>query len=199
MGRQGERQDDWVSVAEELADGRWLAEPFDQDSASDDDRVATAHSGRAKMQAQGPDQRSAMADGSWMAWTAAGIAGIWVAVALISIFARDMVSGSEQEHLSVAAFVTWIWGLVATGAFLWTMGRPRGNATRRPVWIGLSVTTVAVWLVAAILSITLPVFETGSDPTRLPIGAMVAPVAAAMLTIVGGITAGVFAGPPADT
>jgi hypothetical protein len=61
------------------------------------------------------------------------------------------------------------------------------------------VTTVAVWLVAAILSITLPVFETGSDPTRLPIGAMVAPVAAAMLTIVGGITAGVFARPPADT
>jgi len=70
------------------------------------------------MQAQGPDQRSAMADGSWMAWTAAGIAGIWVAVALISIFAPDMVSGSEQEHLRVAAFVTWIWGLVATGAFL---------------------------------------------------------------------------------
>jgi hypothetical protein len=65
-----------------------------------------------------------------MAWTAAGIAGIWVAVALITIFAPDMVSGSEQEHLRVAAFVTWIWGLVATGAFLWTMGRLRGNATR---------------------------------------------------------------------
>jgi hypothetical protein len=159
--------------------------------------VATAYNGRAEMQT--PDQRSTMADGSWMAWTAAGIAGIWVAVALISVFAPDMVSGSEQEHLPVAAFVTWIWGLVATGAFLWTMGRLRGNATRRPVWIGLSVTTVAVWLVAVALSITLPVFETGSDPTRLPIGAMVAPVAAAMLTILGGITASVFARPPADT
>jgi len=150
------------------------------------------------MQTQGPDQRSAMAEGSWMAWTASGIAGIWVAVALISIFAPDMVSGSEQEHMPVAAFVTWLWGLVATGALLWMMGRLRGNAMRKPIWIGLSMTTVAVWLVAVILSITLPVFETGSDPTRLPIGAMVAPVAAAMLTILAGITAGVFARPPAD-
>ncbi len=148
------------------------------------------------MQGQGPDQRSAIADGSWMAWTAAGIAGIWVAVALISILAPDMVSGSEQEHMQVAAFGTWLWGLVATGAFLLMMGRLRGSATRMPVWIGLSVTTVAIWLVAAILSIALPVVETGSDPTRIPVGALVAPIAAAVLTIVAGITASVFARPP---
>jgi hypothetical protein len=107
-----------------------------------------------------------------------------------------LVSGSEQDHLPVAAFGTWIWGVVATGAFLWIMGRLRGSATRKPVWIGLSLTAVAVWLGAAILSITLPVVETGSDPTRLPIGAIVAPVAAAMLTILAGIVASVFARPP---
>jgi hypothetical protein len=38
-----------------------------------------------------------------MLWTAIGIAGIWVAVLLISLFAPDLVSGSEQEHLPVAA------------------------------------------------------------------------------------------------
>jgi hypothetical protein len=72
----------------------------------------------------------------------------------------------------------------------------RGDAARRPIWIGLSVATFAVWLVATILSITLPVVETGSDPTRLPIAAMVTPIAAALLTALAGIIAGVFSRPP---
>jgi hypothetical protein len=79
------------------------------------------------MQTPEPERRSAMADGSWMAWTAAGIAGIWVAVALISVFAPDMVSGSEQQHLPVAAFGSWLWGLAATGAFVWAMGKLRAS------------------------------------------------------------------------
>jgi hypothetical protein len=148
------------------------------------------------MQASESERRSAMADGSWMAWTAAGIAGIWVAVALISIFAPDMVSGSEQQHLPVAALGSWFWGLIATGAFIWGMGRLRGSAARKAIWTGLTAATLIVWLVATIASIALPVVETGSDPTRLPIGAMVAPVAATVLTALAGITAGVFARPP---
>jgi hypothetical protein len=148
------------------------------------------------MQASEAGRRSAMADGSWMANAAAGIAGIWVAVALISIFAPDMVTGSEHQHLPVAALGSWFWGLIATGAFLWGMGRLRGNATRRPIWMGLTVATLAIWLVATIVGIALPVVETGSDPTRIPIGAMVAPVAATVLTALAGITAGVFARPP---
>jgi hypothetical protein len=144
----------------------------------------------------GSDRGSVTADGSWMAWTVAGVVVIWVAVALISVFSPDMVSGSEQEHLPVAAFATWISGVVGTGAFFWMMGKLRGRVTRRPVWIGLSVTTMAIWTVATILSIVLPVVETGSDPTRLPVGAMVAPVAAAMLTALAGITANVFSRPP---
>lgn len=143
-----------------------------------------------------PADRPPMADGSWMAWTATGIAGIWTAVALISVFAPDMVSGSEQEHLPVAAFGTWLWGLVATGAYVWSMGRLRGDAARKPIWIGLAGATMAIWLVATILGIALPRVETGSDPTRLPIGAMVAPMAAMVLTTLAGIVAGVFSRPP---
>jgi hypothetical protein len=143
-----------------------------------------------------PRTSSAMADGSWMAWTAAGIGGIWVAVVLISVFAPDMVTGSEQEHLPVAAFGTWFWGLVATGGYLWAMGRLRGNASRRPIWTGLAVATLAIWLIATVLSIALPVVETGSDPTQIPIGAMIGPVAAAVLTGVAGITAGIFSRTP---
>jgi hypothetical protein len=37
--------------------------------------------------------------------------------------------------------------------------------------------------VATVLSIALPVYVTGSDPTRLPIGAMVSPVAAASVNV----------------
>ena len=143
-----------------------------------------------------PDRRSALADGSWMSWTAAGGVGIWIAVTVISLFAPDMVTGSEHEHLAVAAFSTWLWGLVSTGAFVWSMGKLRGDATRRPIWIGLAVTTLTVWLVAAILSVSLPVVETGSDPTRIPVGAIVAPIAATVITMLAGITASVFARPP---
>jgi hypothetical protein len=141
---------------------------------------------------------SEMADGSWMLWTAAGIGGIWLAVVLISLLAPDMVSGSEQEHLPLPAFTTWLWGLAATGSFVWAAGRLRGSASRRPIWIGLAVTTLAVWLVATILSITLPVHETGTDPTRLPIAALTTPIAATVLTTLAGITAGVFSLPPAS-
>ena len=146
-------------------------------------------------QATGSGRQQASADGSWMAWTAAGIAGIWVAVALTSLLAPDMVSGSEQEHHPVAAFSTWVWGLVATGAFLLANGKLRGDASRRPIWVGLAAATLTVWLVATILSLALPVFETGSDPTRVPIGAIVAPVAAALLTGLACVTAGVFSRP----
>ena len=87
-------------------------------------------------------------------------------------------------------------GALSTGAFVWSMGKLRGDATRRPIWIGLAVVTLTIWLVAAVLSVSLPVVETGSDPTRIPIGAIVAPIAATVLTVLAGITASVFARPP---
>ena len=132
------------------------------------------------------------ADLSWMLWTAIGILGIWVAVLLISFLAPDMVSGSEQQHLPVAAFATWVWGVIGTMVFLWAMGRLRGSASWQPAWIGLSVVTLAIWALATILAITLPVLTTGSDPTRIPFAAFLAPIAAAMLTALAGVVANVF-------
>jgi hypothetical protein len=143
------------------------------------------------------ERRAATADVSWMVWTAIGIAGIWVAVLLLSLLAPDLVSGSEQDHLPVAAFTTWFWGGVGTLVFLWVMGRLRGSARWQPIWIGLSVVTLGVWAAAVILGITLPVTETGTDPTRIPFAAIFAPVAAAMLTALAGAVANVFRGGPA--
>jgi hypothetical protein len=138
------------------------------------------------------DRRAATADLSWMLWAAVGIGGIWIAVLLISLFAPDLVSGSQQEHLPVAAFTTWFWGGVGTLVLLWAMGRLRGHARWQPIWIGLSVVTLGVWAVATILAITLPVMVTGTDPTRIPFAAFFAPPAAAMLTALAGTVANVF-------
>jgi hypothetical protein len=138
------------------------------------------------------DRGAATADGSWMVWTTIGIVGIWIAVILISLFAPDFVSGSEQELLPLAAFTTWFWGGVGTLIFLWAIGKLRGNAKWRPTWIGLSVVTLAVWGGAAIIGIAAPVLETGSDPTRIPFGAFFAPVGAAMLTALAGVVTNVF-------
>jgi len=73
-------------------------------------------------------RRTTTADLSWMLWTAIGIGGIWIAVLLISLLAPDMVTGSEQQHLPVAAFATWFWGGIGTLVLLWAMGRLRGNS-----------------------------------------------------------------------
>jgi hypothetical protein len=144
------------------------------------------------------DRTAAAADPSWMLWTAIGIGGIWVAVLLLSLLAPDLVSGSEQEHLPVAALTTWFWGGVGTLVFLWVMGRLRGSARRRPIWIGLSVVTLGIWAVATILGSTLPVIETGTDPTRIPLAAIFTPMAAAMLTALAGAVANAFSSGPAD-
>ena len=142
------------------------------------------------------DRRTTTADMSWMLWTAIGIGGIWVAVLLISLLAPDLVSGSQQEHLPVAAFTTWFWGGIGTLVLLWAMGRLRGGASWQPIWIGLSLATLGIWAVATILGITLPEMVTGTDPTRIPFAALFAPPAAAMLTALAGAVANVFRGGP---
>jgi hypothetical protein len=144
------------------------------------------------------DRRIAAADGSWMLWTGIGIVGIWVAVVLISVFAPDFVSGSEQEHLPMAAFTTWFWGGIGTLIFLWAMGKLRGSATWRPTWIVLTIVTLTVWAAATVIGVAGPVFVTGSDPTRIPFGAFFAPAAAAMLTALAGVVTNVFRRGPGE-
>ena len=141
-------------------------------------------------QADSEDRRVTAAELSWMLWTAVGIGGIWVAVLLLSLLAPDLVSGSQQQHLPVAAFTSWFWGGVATLVLLWAMGRLRGSW--QPIWVGLSVATLGIWAVAVVLGLTLPVLVTGTDPTRIPVAAIFAPVAAALLTALAGAVATVF-------
>jgi hypothetical protein len=124
------------------------------------------------------ERRTTTADGFWLLWTAIGIGGIWVAVVLISLLSPIWSPAPNRS----TAFTSWFWGGVGTLVFLWAMGRLRGDARWRPTWIGLSSVTLGIWAFATINAIALPVVETGSDPTQIPVGAVVGPVAAAMLT-----------------
>jgi hypothetical protein len=124
-----------------------------------------------------------------MAVTTGLLVLIWVAVLVISLFAPDLVSGSQQEHLPLAAFTAWLWGAIGTVAVLWTMSALRGDGANRPFWVGFGVAVAAIWIVATVLALVLPEFETGSDPTLIPFAALFAPLAAAILTGLAGLVA----------
>ena len=126
---------------------------------------------------------------SWLGWTAATVASIWASVAIISVFAPDMISGSEQQRMPIAAFTTWLWGLGGSVASLVPMARLRTDVGRRAFWIMLSGATMAIWAVAMLVSVFGPTMVTGSDPTTIPLAAMIAPVVAMLATVAAGIVA----------
>lgn len=114
---------------------------------------------------------------------AAGIGIVWAAVIVISVFSPDMVTGSQHDHIAIAAVFTWIWGLIATRFIFTELAALRGHSDRFPdAWLLVGGIAV-VWIAAAVVSVVAPEFVTGSDPTRLPIAAMLAPIAAMLLTV----------------
>ena len=118
-----------------------------------------------------------------LAWALAATIVVWIAVVVISVFSPDLVSGSEQQHLPVAAFGTWLWGTVATVAVLVGGGLLR-RAGEALWWVAPAVATVVIWVVAALASVFAPTMETGTDPTTIPLAALIAPVVAALLSCV---------------
>ena len=78
-------------------------------------------------------------------------------------------------------------------------GCRRGAARRKPIWTGFTVVVAVIWLVATVLALTLPELETGTDPTKVPLGAIFAPLAASVLTAIAGVLAVVFGHGPPET
>lgn len=109
------------------------------------------------------------------------VAAIWVATLLFSVFAPDLVSGSQQEHLPIAGLTGWPWAAAATGYVLMAT-RVRDAADDPRVWLGFEVSVVVIWAVVALAGIFAPELVTGSDPTRVPLAAIVAPVAGLVAT-----------------
>ena len=107
-------------------------------------------------------------------WWVSAVASILLATTLLSIFSPDLVTGSAQEHLPIVAMLSWFWGLLAIAYLAFVRS---GRATPS---LGLSV--VILWLCVCMTSIFAPEMVTGSDPTRIPIAAMVAPILGCLAT-----------------
>jgi hypothetical protein len=115
----------------------------------------------------------------------AGIGVIWLAVTVISVFSPDLVTGSEQDHIPIAAMITWVWGVIASRSLVITLLDERGRPHRfGSVWL-LTGDVAAVWVVAAAVAVFGPEMVTGSGPTNVPICALLAPIAAMVLTTTG--------------
>lgn len=112
---------------------------------------------------------------------ACAVAAIWTAVAAASMFAPDLVSGSEQEHIPLTAFTAWFWGLISTTlvAALLLARRTTPNDT---TWYGFAIAISGVWAAVGLFAIFGPELVTGSDPTRVPIAGLLGPVVGTALT-----------------
>lgn len=101
------------------------------------------------------------------------VTAIWVAVGLMAVFAPDMIAGSQHEHLPLASITVWVWAAIASG-FVAMCGRDTSS--------GLVIGAAGIWLVAAAAAVWAPVMVTGTDPTRIPLAAILAPLLAAFAT-----------------
>lgn len=107
-------------------------------------------------------------------WWLGATCSVALAVFLASVFSPDMVTGAPQEQLALPAILDWMWGAVAIG-YLAAAGPGRSDPT-------LAVTVAVVWFAVAGTSIFAPSLVTGTDPTSIPIAALVAPVVGAIIT-----------------
>lgn len=112
-----------------------------------------------------------LATGRW--WLAA-VGSVVVAIALASVFTPDLVTGSAQEHLPIAAITDWVWGAAALG-YLAFVDRDRLAPAH-------AIAVAVLWFAVAAASIGAPELVTGSDPTRLPLVALIAPVVGTIVT-----------------
>ena len=99
---------------------------------------------------------------------------IWAATAAIAIWAPDLVSGSQHEHLPIALATTWLWACLASAYAAMTPQR-----SSRGAW---TMSVSALWILTAAVSAFAPEMVTGTDPTRIPLGVLVAPPVAAAVT-----------------
>lgn len=120
-----------------------------------------------------------------LAWVALALGSIWIAVAIISLSSPDLVYGAERDTFPLIPAVTWMSGAAASSYVL------RALVTRHPTpgdqrnaWIGIALSTTAIWALATVVTLLLPEFSfnVGDDPIIIPLGHLMAPAAAAVAT-----------------
>jgi hypothetical protein len=116
-------------------------------------------------------------------YTGLAVAAIWLASAAASIWTPDMITGSQHEHIPVAAFSFWLYAAIAT-AFVLMAASAGGQVdeVEASPWSALFIAIASIWGVVATTSIFAPTMVTGTDPTTIPMAAFAAPVAGVLAT-----------------
>ena len=122
-------------------------------------------------------------DLSKLTWLGVAFAGIWINVIIISLFTPDLVSGSQQEHLRLSLYLSWIWGILASN---FALEAHQKGLTQTQLKI-YAVVTIVIWSIASLVAHYAPVMVSGSDPTSLPLFSLMAPAVALFLTRSSGI------------
>lgn len=121
------------------------------------------------------------------ALTGLAVLAIWAGVVGASIFAPDMITGTQHDHLPIVGWTYWIWGLVSTASVMLAAQRGvRARVSSLGPWLAFAIAVAVVWTTVMLAGIFAPVFVTGTDPSTLPLAAMVVPIVGAVLT--GGIS-----------
>lgn len=105
---------------------------------------------------------------------ATAITTIWAATTAVAVWAPDLISGSQHEHLPIALATTWLWAGLASAYAAMT---PRRSS--RAAW---TVSVSSLWVLTALVCVFAPQMVTGTDPTQIPLGVLVAPPVAAAVT-----------------
>jgi hypothetical protein len=105
---------------------------------------------------------------------------IWLAVLSASLYSPMMITGAQREQLAIAPMLDWFWASMATG--LLVLAAAFARPERRDVWPVVALMTCVVWFAVAVASIFSPLMVTGSDPTIIPLMALVAPPAGVVVT-----------------
>ena len=103
---------------------------------------------------------------------------LWLSVLAISVFSPDLISGSEQQHLPIVLWTSWLWGLIAS-IFIFRLFREQYDMK---IFQLQDLSISALWLIVALVSIFAPPFVSGSDPTSLPLASLVVPFIGCILT-----------------
>ena len=114
--------------------------------------------------------------------TGIALVAIWVSATLAALYAPDMVTGSNQEHLQLAMFLVWPLAAVATGMVLLAAGVSRREVQAAGPWAMYALLTSIAWAASAVASVFVSPMVTGTDPTTIPIAALLAPLFAVLVT-----------------
>lgn len=118
-------------------------------------------------------------------WVALALVSIWTSVAIISLSSPDLIYGADQNTFPLIPSVTWMSGAAASSYVLRAMVvRHPTPEDQRHAWVGIALSTTAIWALVTGVTLMLPSFEFNitDEPIIVPLGQLVAPAAAAVAT-----------------